>query len=71
MSSWKSNLWSNEPPQLAKTRSMCETTAVKNSNLILKERTNERTADTPKSAFGSFRKIEVDNYIRIEPKVLF
>jgi len=39
--------------------------------MILKERTNERTADTPRSAFGSFRKIELESDMKIEPKVLF
>jgi hypothetical protein len=36
MFSWNTNMWSKGPIPLSKSKSMCEVTAVKNSNLILK-----------------------------------
>jgi hypothetical protein len=73
-------MWSAEVLPLAKTRSLCEATAEK--SYVLKERTNEKTAETQKRrGFGSFRKIgmEVEGLGGgeeecggiIEPKVLF
>jgi hypothetical protein len=36
MFNWNTNMWARGPISLTKSKSMCEVTAVKNSNLILK-----------------------------------